>query len=185
MKLILIRHGMTEASEKRLYCGRTDLPLSEQGRQGLAALKETIIYPTADVYISSGLIRASETLRLLYDLEPGMIMDELREIDFGKFELKSYDDLKSKPEYQQWINGGLCPCGESRDAFESRVTAGLDKLLNSGVESIAVICHGGVIVLIMERLFPCRKNFYEWQPGFGRGYSLDISPERELEWHSL
>lgn len=31
MKLILIRHGKTEANEKHLYCGSTDVSLSESG----------------------------------------------------------------------------------------------------------------------------------------------------------
>lgn len=35
MTIYLIRHGKTEANEKRLYCGITDLPLSEAGRDEL------------------------------------------------------------------------------------------------------------------------------------------------------
>ena len=31
MRIYLIRHGKTEANERRLYCGSTDLPLSRQG----------------------------------------------------------------------------------------------------------------------------------------------------------
>jgi len=190
MRLSIIRHGMTEANEKRLYCGSTDIPLSEQGRHSLAMLKETVIYPAADVYITSGLIRACETLRILYNREPDAVMAEFKEMAFGDFEMKSYEELKDKPAYRLWISGGCetaCPNGESRDAFDSRVMAGLDKLfdVNSGTGSYVVVCHGGVIVSIMERLFPGKKNFYEWQPDFGRGYTLDISPEREAQWRLL
>ena len=28
MRILLLRHGITEANEKHLYCGSTDLPLS-------------------------------------------------------------------------------------------------------------------------------------------------------------
>ena len=174
MRLHFLRHGMTEASEKRLYCGHTDLPLSEQGRSDLAMLKETIIYPKADIYITSGLTRACKTLYILYNREPDLIMEEFKEIDFGNFEMKSHEDLKDEPEYQRWINDGSCPGGESRDVFRNRVMTGLDKLSALDAESAVVICHGGVIVLIMEQLFPGEKNFYEWQPGFGHGYSFDI-----------
>ena len=38
MTVYLIRHGKTEANEKRLYCGSTDLPLSEKGREELNRL---------------------------------------------------------------------------------------------------------------------------------------------------
>ena len=38
MKILLLRHGITEANEKHLYCGSTDLPLSpaENARTGHA-----------------------------------------------------------------------------------------------------------------------------------------------------
>ena len=32
MKILLLRHGLTEANERHLYCGSTDLPLSQIGR---------------------------------------------------------------------------------------------------------------------------------------------------------
>ena len=35
MKILLLRHGLTEANEKHLYCGSTDLPLSPAGRAAL------------------------------------------------------------------------------------------------------------------------------------------------------
>ena len=31
MRILLLRHGITEANEKHLYCGSTDLPLSPAG----------------------------------------------------------------------------------------------------------------------------------------------------------
>ena len=46
MKLILIRHGKTEANEEHLYCGSTDLPLSEFGKAELMERKNTVIYPS-------------------------------------------------------------------------------------------------------------------------------------------
>ena len=180
MKVSIIRHGMTEANEKRLYCGRTDVPLGEHGRLSLAALKETVAYPSAEIYISSGLSRADESLRILYDREPDSIIEEFMEMDFGDFEMKSYDELKDKPEYQRWtgdIDNVSCPHGESKVDFNSRVMIGLTKLSDMKVGSAVVITHGGVIVSIMERLFPGKKNFYGWQPGLGRGYTLDISLE--------
>ena len=37
MRLYLLRHGLTEANAKRLYYGKTDLPLSPEGRAQLLA----------------------------------------------------------------------------------------------------------------------------------------------------
>ena len=178
MILHLIRHGRTQANEKRLYCGYTDIPLSEQGRLDLMALKDTVVYPIADIYITSGLRRASESLQILYDRKPDVVIEEFKELNHGDFEMKSYDELKDDPEYQRWIGdtyNEASPGGESRAVFDRRVMTGFDKLLGIEADSIVVVSHGGVIVSIMERLFPGQRDFYQWQPRNGRGYTLDIS----------
>jgi len=169
---------MTEANEKRLYCGQSDIPLSDKGKSELAGLKKTVAYPAADVYISSGLLRADETLRILYDKAPDAVIGELGEMDFGDFEMKSYDELKDDPGYRRWIGDidfEACPGGESKVIFDDRVMNGFERLCAMDVRSAVAIFHGGPIALIMERLFPARKYFYEWQPDFGRGYTLDIT----------
>ena len=45
-EIYLIRHGSTEANERHLYCGASDLPLSERGRRELEVLKP--LYPAAE-----------------------------------------------------------------------------------------------------------------------------------------
>ena len=177
MRLHIIRHGMTEANEKCLYCGQTDLSLSESGEQYLFDLKKTLHYPNAGIYITSNLKRAIETLYILYDRAPDIIFKEFNEINFGKFEMKSHDELLDDPDYQSWINDQdniTCAGGESRDEFYNRLKSGLGKLRSLEAECIVLVCHGGVIAFIMETFFPGKKNFYEWQPDFGRGYTVDI-----------
>ena len=178
MTLHFIRHGLTEANEKRLYCGHTDVPLSKKGRQEIVMLKEKVAYPSASVYVSSGLKRATETLQLLYNREPDVIIDEFMELNQGDFEMKSHDDLKDIPEYQRWINdidNIACPNGESKPVFNNRVKAGFEKLLKLKTDSAVILCHGGVIVSILEQFFPGQKSFYEWQPENGRGYTLEAN----------
>ena len=177
MKLNLIRHGKSEANEKQLYCGQSDVSVTKQGILELKELKKNIVYPTADIYITSGLTRTLETIQILYDRDPDIIISEFMELDMGDFEMKSHDELKDKPEYQRWIediDNVACPNGESKITFINRVNRGIEKLLNIKTESAVIICHGGVISSIMDRYFPGKSNFYEWQPSYGRGYTLEI-----------
>lgn len=51
MRILLLRHGITEANEKHLYCGSTDLPLSPGGR---AALRRQEMPARAHGFITSG-----------------------------------------------------------------------------------------------------------------------------------
>jgi len=180
--LIFIRHGATEANEKRIYCGFTDIPLSEVGKAALFRLRLNQIYYPADICVTSGMKRANETLRILYEKEPYLILEEFKEFNFGEFEMKSHDELCSSADYIQWIESNCetaCPGGENRADFINRIVAGLARLAQLDADSIVIVCHGGVIADIMAFLFPDEQRlFYEWQPDFGRGYAV------EIEWNN-
>lgn len=175
--IYLIRHGKTTANESGLYCGHTDLPLSQKGEYGILELKNRGIYPEADIFIISGLIRTKQTLALIYGDVPFQCVPEIKEYNFGGFEMKGYEELKKREDYQRWImdETGVvyCPSGESKKEFTERVLRGFEQIIQAARvvnAPAAVICHGGVIATIMENLFAGRKNFYEWQPAAGQGY---------------
>lgn len=192
MTLYIIRHGKTKANEKRLYCGRTDLPLSDGGRRELLKLKRKKNYPNASLYITSGLRRAEETLEVLYNEKPYIVMPQFAEIDFGEFEMKSHEELEDDAFYQSWLedtNARNCPSGESGFQFRERVLRGFDELCRTADEdsSIVLVTHGGVIATIMENLRPGEKNYYQWQPKCGHGYFLYIPCEgnSEIEYQAI
>jgi alpha-ribazole phosphatase len=191
--ICLIRHGLTEANKRRLYYGASDIPLSDEGTAQLRKLAAEGIYPravNADFY-TTGLLRTEQTLSLIYgDVTYGTI-PKLREMDFGEFEMHSYDELKTDSRYQAWItdSSGMTktPSGESTAEFYTRVEEGFNELRNShmmhagrgpcekaGHISVAV-CHGGVISAIMQKLFPDeREHFYQWIPDPGHGFILRL-----------
>ena len=187
MKLILIRHGMTEANEKHLYCGSTDLPLSEAGRAALIGRKDMMEYP--DIFgfriVTSGMKRCVETLILLYGDRPQESVPAFREMDFGIFEMRSYEQMKNDPAYIAWIGGdneaNIAPGGESGNTMTARVLSALDGLIADGHDTL-LVTHGGVIAAIMSRLFPEEsKNRYEWQPSPGGGYVINLPDEKSRE----
>ena len=107
MRIYLIRHGKTEANEKHRYCGSTDLALSDAGRAEL----EKLHYDIKNVrFLTSGMKRTNETLRILFGDVPYKVDPRFREVDFGIFEMHSYEELKDNPAYQTWITGdNECP----------------------------------------------------------------------------
>lgn len=172
--LYLIRHGKTAANEQHRYCGSTDLPLSTRGREELAAMH----YAVSGVrFLTSGMLRTEQTLEILFGPVPHEIRPEFREIDFGEFEMHTYEELKDDPRYLSWITGdnerNVPPSGESGEAMRCRVMKGLVTLLQEDRDTV-LITHGGVIAAIMESLFSQEgKNRYQWQPEPGCGYCLE------------
>lgn len=170
MTIYFIRHGKTEANQRSLYCGSTDLPLSGAGRAELRDLH----YCIENVrFITSGMARTDETLQILFGDVPFDIDPRFREMDFGIFEMRGYEELKDTPAYQAWISGdnetNVPPDGESGAQMARRVLEALAEIR----EDSAVITHGGCIAAIMGNLFPDeKKNRYQWQPENGRGYVI-------------
>ena len=170
MTVYLIRHGKTEANEKWLYCGSTDLSLSEKGRAELTQLH----YDLPKVrFLTSGMKRTNETLKILFGDVPYEEDRRFREVDFGIFEMHSYQELKDTPAYQDWCTGdneaNIPPQGESGQQMKQRVLEAFSQIQ----EDTILVCHGGVIAAIMEHLFPEEnKTRYDWQPKNGHGYRI-------------
>ena len=181
MRLYLIRHGKTAANEQHLYCGSTDLPLSEDGVHKLREKNTEAIKGVR--FITSGMKRTCQTLELLFGQVPFETDAHFREMDFGIFEMKSYEELKEQQEYQEWISGNneenVCPGGESGNQMKERVLKGLETLLARN-EDVVLVSHGGTIAIIMETLFSEEhKNRYEWQPKPGCGYLIENGSYQE------
>jgi len=189
MRLVLLRHGLTLANEQWLYCGSTDLPLSEKGREELRSLRLRGGYPDLRGFrvYTSGLRRTEETLCELYGEVEHTALPALREVDFGAFEMRSYDELKADPAFRAWCEGdnerNVPPGGESGRQMEERVLAALTSLLREGRDFL-LMTHGGPIASIMASLFPEEgKNRWQWQPRNGEGYLVVL--DQKKYWKSM
>ncbi|MCF0133237.1 MAG: histidine phosphatase family protein [Blautia sp.] len=176
MRIILIRHGMTEGNKKKRYIGITDEPLCDEGISFFRGKK----YPWVQKVYTSHLLRTIQTAEQIY---PGIKRETIRDLgesDFGEFENKSYLELSDDPNYQKWIeSGGQAPFpgGESIEAVRGRVISGFCKAVSKASEEgycvIAFVVHGGTIMHIMSAFAQERKAFYEWHVDNGCGYSMD------------
>ena len=169
--IYLFRHGITEGNKRRLYYGSTDIPLIEEGIEAIRERREAGIYPDIEGFkiITTDLCRTEQTLFEMYGREvPHETDPRMREFSFGDFEMKSYEELKEREEYQAWITGdnwrNICPNGESGEIMLNRSLEAMKEYI--GTDSI-IVCHGGVIAGLMLTWFPGDEtagHFYAWQP---------------------
>ena len=110
------------------------------------------------------------------------LIENLKECNFGEFEYKTYEDLKNFPEYKKWIDSNgmsAFPKGESGIDFRKRSIEGFNELiknaLNKNYNKIAIICHGGTIMSIMEAYEESKKSFYDWQIKNSQGFITEFS----------
>lgn len=179
INISLIRHSTTYANENKLYYGFSDIPLSSKGIEILHNIKRDMVYIPYQLFITSGLKRANQTMEILFT-DNYLINEKFKEINFGDFELKSYEDLKNDKSYLHWIEdtqNNEIPNGELKKDFDKRIFLGFEEVykyaLKNEIKNVVIVCHSGVIATIMQKLLPLEnKTFYDWAPSYGRGYAI-------------
>ena len=134
MKITITRHSKTLWNKEKRLQGCKDSPLSPEGMDNILALKEHIKNNHYDAIYSSPIKRAYDTAKLLFDNQPIITDERIREMNFGLLEgqkineipekyKKSYHDLWCHPE----ISNGI-PEGETYDEIEERIKDFLNDL---------------------------------------------------------
>lgn len=175
MKIYLLRHGLTVYNTEKRYQGVQDIPLSDEGR---AQLVKADFCP--DVVYVSPLGRARDTANILFPHSRQVIVENLKEMDFGVFEGRNYLEMENDPEYRAWVESGcelVCPGGESKAEFSNRCCAAFEQLadraFDAGEEILVIMAHGGTQMAVMERYALPHREYYSWCGPNGGGYLLE------------
>lgn len=203
-----IRHGITEGIQNKWYYGATDMPLVDVGFEEIESFKNDNIYPplgSSDCY-TSGVLRANETFSAIYGNSPYRVLPSFREMNFGAWECKTFEELQYMDGYDTWINDKtgtfVYPGGDSAVSFYERVSGGLTELLSyhnlkepskgSSDDSMPqppasiVVCHGGVIAVCMCLLMGIPKeDFWKWIPAPARGYTVFFEDGQPIKYEAI
>ena len=182
--LILIRHAPTAGNQSRRYVGmRTDESSSDSGRDLLAEQADRLRKITnGAVWFTGPMKRCRETAEVISHGGTPIVIEAFREIDFGDFEGKTYEELSSDPAYQAWIDSGgeiPFPGGERKEDYVNLQMQGLNTLLYDlgNRQKAVLICHGGTIMAIMSTL--TGGAYFDYHVSHLDGYILRFSKEDE------
>jgi probable phosphoglycerate mutase len=173
-RLIIVRHGETEANLAGRWQGHGDSPLTEAGTAQAEAVARRLRGCSFSALYSSDLGRAHQTARIIAG-QTGheVILDgRLRERHLGVFQGLTRAEMADRyPEayhlYRTSGPGHAIPGGESaRQCFE-RATAGLAEIaLKHLGETVVVVTHGGVLNGLMRHAlgipFDSPRRFKIW-----------------------
>jgi len=151
-KLLLLRHGEVDEKYRGRYVGRTNLPLGERGHRQVGAIKTYLQSRRFDHCLCSPLLRCRQTAgTVLESSDISMeIDDDLREIDFGRWEGMSFDDISKAFPHQvkHWMDFDpdfAFPEGECIGDFMVRMRCVAKRLNEDSADTILMCTHGGVI----------------------------------------
>lgn len=192
INLTLIRHGKTPSNREHRYLGVTEEALSGEGRKQLEILAEKDILKKPWLLFISPMLRCQESAGILFPGRKAYPIEEWREMNFGAYEGKNYEDLKNDSYYQKWIdsNGTLpFPEGESQQEYIKRCHRGLltatkiieekiarevaeNQMTESQHRNIAAVVHGGTIMALLHIL--AGGNYFDYQVKNGGGYCCKL-----------
>jgi probable phosphoglycerate mutase len=164
MELWLARHAETEWSKSHRHTGRTDVPLTDEGRRHAATLAQRIGDRRFAAVFASPLSRARETAELAGFGDRMQLRDELLEFDYGDYEgITTADIRRARPDWFLWRDGS--PGGETPDDVARRV----DRIIAEALAidgDVLFVAHGHVLRVVGAR-------WLEQPASFGGRLALD------------
>ncbi len=182
--IYLIRHGRTDANLDGRYIGTSDFPLHDMGRNELYDKLDSYVYPRVERVYTSPLSRCTETAEILFPDRETVIAEEFRELNFGKYEGKTPEDLADDPEFLTWIRGGMearPPEGESVSELCVRSFKGFHRILlemmQENLQHVALVTHGGVISNALACFGIPKLDPKQIRIAPGEGFEIMINPQ--------
>ncbi len=141
--LVLVRHGQTEANVRGLLLGRSDPPLTAEGRVQAAALAAAL--PRAARIVSSPLLRARQTADAIAAAHGTAVEvdDRWIELDYGALDARPASALDAAG-WRAWRSDpDFVPAGgESIASVGARVRAACAELAGDAArEDVVVVSH--------------------------------------------
>ncbi|MDJ0340008.1 histidine phosphatase family protein [Streptomyces sp. H10-C2] len=177
-RILLVRHGQTEWSLSGRHTGRTDMPLTEEGRRTARLLGERLHrapwegLPGVEVR-TSPLVRANETCELTGFGDRVKEWDALMEWDYGAYEGLTPDRIQAmRPGWNIWRDGVVE--GEAL----ADVAARADEVVawaRSADRDVLVFAHGHFLRTLGAR-------WLGLDPSFGASIRLDPASLSILGW---
>ena len=104
-ELWLVRHGETEWSLSGKHTSRTDIPLTEHGRQRAVELRDYLAGRKFDLVLESPMVRARETCAIAGYGDVAVVDQGLREWDYGVYEGRTTAEIAAEiPGWSVWKN---------------------------------------------------------------------------------
>ena len=149
--VLLVRHGLTDETGRRLSGRLPGLHLNDRGRRQAEALAERLAVLAVEAVYSSPLERALETAAPLAAVQ-GLTVEPreaLLEVEFGEWTGLWFEELAGRPEWESYNaqrSSSRPPGGEPMVEVQGRVVGELERIqVQHPTGTVAVFTHGDVI----------------------------------------
>ncbi len=158
-ELVLIRHGRLPECCRGKLIGRSDVPLSDEGREQCRLLAPLFDSLKVEKLYASPLARTMESARLIVrdtmEIHPD---PRLQEFDFGEYGNRTFAEANRSgrlpvAEWDRLPPELPFPGGESALDLCARIHSFLDFLAGQPERRVALVTHGGFLMHLLGELF--------------------------------
>lgn len=149
MNITLIRHTSVDVAAGICY-GHTDVNVAPTFISEAWRVRQTLATNHFDAVYSSPLCRCRQLAAYCGFPQP-IIDDRLKELNFGRWEMQPWDDIRD-PALEAWFNDWInLPAGGAESYLQQcrRVAAFLDELRQQPHHEVCIFTHRGVIACAM------------------------------------
>jgi probable phosphoglycerate mutase len=172
-ELWLIRHGETDWARLGRHTGRTDVALTEAGREEARTVAHMLAGRRFALVLSSPLRRALDTAHLAGLRQHVETSDDLMEWDYGADEGRTTAEIREdRPDWNLWTDGPRD--GETADQVAERVDRVIARV-RAASGDVLVFAHGHVLRILAAR-------WLGQPPREGRHYALSTATISVLGW---
>lgn len=148
-EILLVRHGETEWSVSGQHTGRTDIPLTENGRVAARRLAPLLAGRSFALVLTSPLQRAQETCQLAGLGTRAETDADLLEWDYGAYEGLTPQQIRAeRPAWMIFTDG--CPGGETPLQIGERVDRAIARA-RAAAGNVALFAHGHILRVFAAR----------------------------------
>jgi probable phosphoglycerate mutase len=168
----LVRHGETEWSRAGKHTGRTDVPLTDHGREAAAQIASALTGREFALVLTSPFERARRTAELA-GFPDAVADDDLMEWDYGAYEGRSTPEIREdRPGWLIWADGVIG--GETVEQVAERADRVIVRVQGAGGD-VLVFGHGHLLRVLGAR-------WIEQPPRLGQRLVLDPATISVLGW---
>jgi len=184
-QIVLVRHGETEWARLGRHTGRTDVSLTEVGREQARGLVASMTGEAFTLVLCSPLQRARETCALAGFGHDATLDDDLMEWDYGDAEGRTLNEIRvERPGWSPWsdeITGG-----ESLDEVAQRADRVIDRIAAAPAGPVALFAHGHLLRVLAARWLAqpaCLARHLSLQPAGRSRLGIDRGTPVLLSWN--
>lgn len=188
ISIALIRHGTTRSNMEGRFVGRVDDPITPQAAEDIRQMASCYAYPEVEKIYRSPLTRCRQTMEEIYPNRQAVVLEGLKEIDFGIYEKvlawEAMEQLGAQP-IRERRRDFTFPGGESFGDCLNRGKSAMDlvvkEAVSEGISRVAVVTHSMWISIFLRYCLsdqiPGRNLFC---PN-GMGIEVRIEPKEWFE----